>query len=146
MSIGKRLAQAIEGLGIKTVQFCRECEINYRTVQQYIHDERTPSAEILGKISAHSRIDINWLLTGQGEMYRDNLAPKSQEQAVPLLPDPTPEDPLARRKAAVKMMMEQLVDQIDDPQGLDEIQVDLQKIKRTQEMEREIAELRRKTG
>lgn len=86
LSLGKRLAQAISGLGLKTAEFCSECQINYRTVQQYITEDRTPSSEILGKIAAHSCIDINWLLTGKGRMYRDAEIPMGAVRDVPAIP------------------------------------------------------------
>ncbi|BBL73701.1 hypothetical protein MishRS11D_07990 [Methylomagnum ishizawai] len=68
--------------------------------------------------------------------------PPQVQPEPPPLPEPTPEDPLARRKAMLKL----LVDQIDDEKGLDEIQVEIEKIEQMRELKREVAELRRKAG
>lgn len=118
--------------------FAQAGGVKKRSQVYYEQDDRCPDGHYLSAIAGIGA-DVSYILTGVRMP-----PPQAQEQPAPALPEPTSEDPLARRKAAVKTMMEQLVDQIDDPQGLDEIQVDLQKIKRAQEMEREIAELRRK--
>lgn len=139
-TIGQRLKEERERLGMNQESFAMAGGVKKRAQVYYEQDERCPDGHYFSALAGIG-VDVTYILTGIRAL------PLIQAQPTPpTLPEPTPEDPLARRKAAVKMMMEQLVDQIDDPQGLDEIQVDLQKIKRTQDLEKEVAELRRKAG
>lgn len=73
MSIGKRLRLAIDASNLKVKGFSELTEIPYRSLQQYLSEDRSPAADVLTKICAQTNIDINWLLTGQGSMYRDQL-------------------------------------------------------------------------
>jgi len=35
--------------------------------------EREPSAEVLVKVGNLLNVDLNWLMTGQGEMFKSNI-------------------------------------------------------------------------
>lgn len=70
MSIGKRLRQAIDNSNQKVTEFSEVTGIPYRTLQQYLSDNRAPASEALTKICEQTNIDVHWLLTGQGVMYR----------------------------------------------------------------------------
>jgi len=79
MSIGKRLRQAIDMSGLNVTEFSISTGIPYRTLQQYLADNRAPAAEALTKICEQTNIDINWLLTDQGSMYRDQAAASAED-------------------------------------------------------------------
>jgi len=137
-TFGDRIAAVREYKALNQKQFSDAIGVSRSFLSEVENGKSKPSIEMLSGIAGrYGDIDTDWLLTGNGSMLRDDG--KNTHE-------PTPEDPLARRKALVMTMVEQIVERIDDDRGLDEIQVDLQKIKRAQEMEREIAELRRKTG
>jgi len=72
MSIGKRLRQAIINKGMNLKEFSKNSKIPYRTLQEYLTDSRMPGGESLIKIDAELSINISWLLTGKGEIYREN--------------------------------------------------------------------------
>ncbi|MGR9014143.1 MAG: helix-turn-helix domain-containing protein [Gammaproteobacteria bacterium] len=94
MSIGKRLRQAIDTSGLNVTEFSVSTGIPYRTLQQYLADNRAPAAEALTKICEQSSIDINWLLTNQGSMYRSQVA--------------SPEDSLNQRHASLLSLFDVL--------------------------------------
>lgn len=73
MNIGKRLRQAIEDSNQKVTEFSEITGIPYVTLQQYLSNKRSPATEALTKICFHTNIDMNWLLTGQGAMYRNTV-------------------------------------------------------------------------
>ena len=58
--------------------------IPYRSIQNYLRNEREPNVEALIKLKEAMNIDINWLLTGEGKMYRNlpNDELKAKEQAL----------------------------------------------------------------
>lgn len=71
MSFGNRLREAIEKKGETYRAFSERTGIPYRTLQQYLRDERAPGAEALIKILTHSDISLYHLLLGVGEMYHE---------------------------------------------------------------------------
>ncbi|KGQ48586.1 DNA-binding protein [Gallibacterium anatis 10672-6] len=84
MSINSRVCLIIEHLGGSVTKFSERSGINYRSVQNYMRGDREPNSEAYLKF-AQLGININWLLTGQGEMFiggssTNNLT--QQEQAL----------------------------------------------------------------
>ncbi|GER92306.1 XRE family transcriptional regulator [hot springs metagenome] len=68
----KRLKIAVEQTTKGNLkQFALKCNIPYRTLQSYISGEREPGASNLFKIATQLCISIDWLLTGEGEMFID---------------------------------------------------------------------------
>ena len=76
MSIGKRLKKAIKDTGMKMTDFSKKSGIPYTTIQGCIADNSAPSSQLVIKICKELHISADWLLTGQGEMYRTELGPK----------------------------------------------------------------------
>lgn len=70
MSLGERLQFAIDGMGITKAEFSRRTKTVYRSLLQYLGDQRGPSCESLERISMATDIDMNWLLTGRGSPWR----------------------------------------------------------------------------
>lgn len=82
MSINERLKQVIESKNLNIKEFSELSGIPYRSVQNYLRNEREPNVETLTKLKEMMNININWLLTGEGEMFQglpsDELAEKEQ--------------------------------------------------------------------
>lgn len=82
MSISERLKQVIEDKNLNIKAFSETSGIPYRSIQNYLRNEREPNVEALIKLKEAMNIDINWLLTGKGEMYyglpNDELEAKEQ--------------------------------------------------------------------
>jgi len=76
MTIGARLRSVIDDIGINVSEFSRIADIPYGTLQQYLSDKRSPATEALTKICTQTNIDIHWLLTGKGLMYRNETTDK----------------------------------------------------------------------
>ena len=84
MSISERLKQVIEDKNLNIKAFSEISGIPYRSIQNYLRNEREPNVEALIKLKEAMNIDINWLLTGEGKMYRNlpNDELKAKEQAL----------------------------------------------------------------
>ncbi|KAA5522836.1 helix-turn-helix domain-containing protein [Haemophilus seminalis] len=82
MSISERLKQVIESKNLNIKEFSELSGIPYRSVQNYLCNGREPNVEALTKLKEMMNININWLLTGEGEMFQglpsDELAEKEQ--------------------------------------------------------------------
>lgn len=68
--IGNRLKFLIEQLNISYKEFSKITGIPYPTLQDYIGGKRIPGGENLQKISMQLHVNLNWLLTGEGEMFQ----------------------------------------------------------------------------
>jgi phage repressor protein C with HTH and peptisase S24 domain len=73
-TIGMRLREAFKCLGLNITEVARITGIPYPTLQDYLNDKRIPGGSNLQKISMHLHISIDWLLTGEGPMFRENLS------------------------------------------------------------------------
>lgn len=71
MSIGDRLKQWRANKYLKQDEASAQLGIPFSTYQKYEMDNRSPGADALEKI-ARVGININWLLTGEGDMLRNS--------------------------------------------------------------------------
>ena len=76
MSIGKmqnsvqeRLKFLISSLNLTIRELSKKTEIPYRTLQDYLLGKRMPGGENLQRICTHLSVNLNWLLTGEGEPF-----------------------------------------------------------------------------
>ncbi|MBD3816446.1 MAG: helix-turn-helix domain-containing protein [Halothiobacillus sp.] len=122
MNISNRLKDAIELQGLKISDAATRCGIPYRSMQNYLRGEREPNVEAIIKIATHLGISMDWLLTGEGSMYR--AAPTAQ------IPS------LSTREEAVLAMFRSL-----DEDAQREIQQVAEEKKRLRDVERQIKEL-----
>lgn len=67
MSVAERIRIWRQALGLTQGQFADRTGIPRRTLIGYENEERFPGGESLTAI-AHTGVNMNWLLTGQGEM------------------------------------------------------------------------------
>lgn len=86
MSIAKRLKEVMEHKGLNIKTFAELLDIPYRTLQNYLLNERAPSAEVLIKVSDKLNVDLNWLMRGEGEMFsgsmNENRLSKKEKQLI----------------------------------------------------------------
>ncbi|WP_409026153.1 helix-turn-helix transcriptional regulator [Gallibacterium anatis] len=68
MSISNCLKEMMEYKGLSIKAFAELFDVPYRTLQNYLLNERNPSAEVLIKVSEILDVNLNWLIRGQGEM------------------------------------------------------------------------------
>ena len=72
MNTSERLKQVMEVKGFNLKTFSEQADIPYRTLQNYILTNREPSAESLAKLHSQLGINLNWLMSGNGEMFANN--------------------------------------------------------------------------
>ncbi|ECA8970984.1 XRE family transcriptional regulator [Salmonella enterica subsp. enterica serovar Omuna] len=69
MNIKERLKKILADKALSITDAAAQCDIPYRSLQNYLRGEREPNAEALISIGTHLGINIDWLLTGRGMMY-----------------------------------------------------------------------------
>ena len=85
MSIAARLRSVLDKKGLSIKEASDLVGIPYRTLQNYLLDEREPNAKALSAIRTHLGISVDWLLTGEGSMT-GIPAQQVQAGAVPASP------------------------------------------------------------
>ncbi len=71
MSLSERIKEARKALNMGQKEFAVKLEIIYQSVSKYERGEIKPTAELMTKLAETYKININWLLTGNGEMFLD---------------------------------------------------------------------------
>lgn len=81
MSISERLRSVLDAKGLSIKQAADIIGIPYRTLQNYLLDEREPNAKAMSALRTHLGISVDWLLTGEGPMFHDAKGAVAQVQA-----------------------------------------------------------------
>ena len=82
MSIAARLRSVLDKKGLSIKEASDLVGIPYRTLQNYLLDEREPNAKALSAIRTHLGISLDWLLTGEGNMAVGVSADSSETRTV----------------------------------------------------------------
>lgn len=69
MGIYERLRLACKEKGLNIKEFAETTGMPYRTAQSYLSGDREPNADGMTIICTRLRVNINWLLTGEGEHF-----------------------------------------------------------------------------
>ena len=69
MSISQRLKFVIAEKNMNIKEFSEAVGIPYRSIQNYLLEDRDPSVEALKKLSEHLSINLHWLITGNGTAF-----------------------------------------------------------------------------
>lgn len=86
MCISERLRQVCEAKNWKIKDFAEQTGIAYRTLQGYVGGEREPNAEGMAAI-AKAGVNLNWLVSGEGEMFQTIIRNEMSEQEEKLIAD-----------------------------------------------------------
>lgn len=80
-SFQQRLREVIHALKLEHQEFARAGGITKATLSGYVQSDRQPKAETLGNWVSTYGIDANWLLVGEGKMFKGQAqaAPQSSE-------------------------------------------------------------------
>lgn len=83
MSLSERLNAVLKDKSLKVTDFSKITGIPYSTCQSYLKGTREPGTEMLTAISLQLYVNLNWLLTGRGEMFigsggGESLTPSEQ--------------------------------------------------------------------
>lgn len=86
LGIAGRIRHILDSEGITIKEAADRCGIPYRTLQNYLLEDREPSARVLAQLGTQFGISLDWLLTGVGGMRRGHapspLDLPPQEQAI----------------------------------------------------------------
>lgn len=69
MGIKNRLKQIKDTKRLNLKEFSEVSGVSYRSLQNYLSGEREPNVAGLLSLCTHMGVNINWLLTGEGEMF-----------------------------------------------------------------------------
>lgn len=69
MSIGKRIKEFRVALHMTAIELGKELDIPVRTIGSYERNEAQPGAKFFSKLVERYHVNINWLLSGKGNMF-----------------------------------------------------------------------------
>ncbi len=73
MNIGKRVKELKVALNLTSTELAEKLSIPVRTIGSYERNEAQPGPKFLSALIENYKVNINWLLTGEGNMF---LSPK----------------------------------------------------------------------
>lgn len=79
-TISARIVRIQEDSGKNKIDFAASIDVSVRTLRSWLNNAISPSIEALQTIVARYDVDANWLLNGEGPIYRNADAPKPAEQ------------------------------------------------------------------
>lgn len=87
-TVGDRLKMLVRSLSMTHGDFAKKNGISLNSMSRYINNKRSPDPEFLIKL-AEQKVNINWLLSGEGGMYvsapwdpKPEPSPKSKVEVV----------------------------------------------------------------
>ncbi|MCP5105024.1 MAG: helix-turn-helix transcriptional regulator [bacterium] len=69
-----RLRMVRKALGFTQNTFCARIKVSKPTLVRYESGDRKPGSDFLALLANEFNIDMNWLITGKGEMFSRDLA------------------------------------------------------------------------
>ena len=72
----KNLKKVRQALGLSVAKFADKLEMSASTLTGYERGERTPSWNLLTQLYIKANVNMNWFISGDGEMFN----PQSFEQ------------------------------------------------------------------
>lgn len=148
MTVEQRIKEFRRALGLTQMQFAERMGIPVRTLKGYEMGERSPGSEALAAM-AKTGVNLNWLLTGSGEMRQTAPSTTTQKPVFTAIQsENTPlqkgefETSLKQRIAAI----EDTISHINDPErraaALDDISTRAQQLVELAELKQAVEELR----
>lgn len=128
MGIGSRIRVAVEAMDLTLREAAERCSIPYSSLQNWVGGHRAPRIESIVTIGSQLGISVDWLLTGEGSMFRYGGATGVAEPAQAQAGDP--------REQALLTLFRELGE--EDQR---EIQHAAEEKKRLKRLEQRIAEL-----
>ena len=81
----KRLLTLIDTLNLSQKSFAEKIGVTNRALYNYLYEDRCPSPECLVKMHQLFKVNLNWLLTGEGKMFQDKKDEIFSEQEINLI-------------------------------------------------------------
>lgn len=86
MDISDRLKEVVSALNISQKELADNLNIRANTFSQYLTGTRKIPLDLLSEFALFSKCDLNWLITGRGEMFLSEPGKVEDGQAIKLKP------------------------------------------------------------
>jgi len=100
--MNRRLLQFLQAENITQAQFADTLSVARGSVSHILAGRNKPGYDFLESLLLHyPRLNLDWLMTGKGKMYREDMAPEAPESASGEL-FPIVQTPSAPQAVAIK--------------------------------------------
>jgi transcriptional regulator with XRE-family HTH domain len=101
--MNRRLLQFLQAENITQAQFADTLSVARGSVSHILAGRNKPGYDFLESLLLHyPRLNLDWLMTGKGKMYREDMAPEAPESASGELFPPIVQAPSAPQAVAIK--------------------------------------------
>lgn len=80
--LAENLKKVRQELGLSVAKFADKLEMSASTLTGYERSERTPSLQLFTQLYKKLNVNLNWLVSGEGEMFNANAKQFEQEHEV----------------------------------------------------------------
>lgn len=89
--MNRRLLQFLQAENITQAQLADVLDVARGSVSHVLSGRNKPGYDFLESLLLHyPQLNLDWLMTGKGRMYRDSAAPSDQEEALPFPEETVP--------------------------------------------------------
>jgi phage repressor protein C with HTH and peptisase S24 domain len=107
-SIGDRMRILMMRHGMKQAMLAGRLNVSQSAISQVLSGKNQPSAEMLTALSREFNVNCNWLMLGEGGMYKEESAGGGTPKVVTVNPDGRPNIVLVPVKAQAGYALERL--------------------------------------
>ena len=101
--MNRRLLQFLQAENITQAQFADTLSVARGSVSHILAGRNKPGYDFLESLLLHyPRLNLDWLMTGKGKMYREDMAPEAPESASEELFPSIVQTPSAPAAVAIK--------------------------------------------
>lgn len=72
-----RLAALLKALDLSQIQLSRSTGISRTAISEYASGRSSPTVLVIEKIAISTGVNLNWLITGEGEMFLSGTTPQA---------------------------------------------------------------------
>lgn len=76
--LAERLKLLRQELGLSVAKLAEKLEMSANTITNYERNERTPNATLFVQMNKKLNVNLNWFVSGNGEMFENNAEQDKQ--------------------------------------------------------------------
>lgn len=76
--LAERLKLLRQELGLSVAKLAEKLEMSANTITNYERNERTPNAILFVQMNKKLNVNLNWFVSGNGEMFENNAEQDEQ--------------------------------------------------------------------
>lgn len=85
VGISNRIRQIKDEKNLSLTEFCKVLDLPTSTVFNYLSAKRSPDIKFLDAFHCYFKVDLNWVITGEGYPYKENHEKTLDDKEIKLI-------------------------------------------------------------